>query len=105
MCVEIAQDLPAWKRKMDKGVVTVVKQIEIATIRLCQDVHQSIESSNLPGLLKQIALKEWNQKKAEILKEPSRAEKLQRREVANTERYARTEIDIRCIISVLIAGT
>jgi hypothetical protein len=66
-------------------------------------VRKSLSESDLPGPLKAIAIDEWNKRQEEAFKLSTELGSILKNSVDTTHKYATTEADTRCMLSVLNA--
>ncbi|KAF2795682.1 hypothetical protein K505DRAFT_359957 [Melanomma pulvis-pyrius CBS 109.77] len=98
---EILHDMGAWRRKQNQEVTSFARDMDNATIDVCEEVLTSITSSSLAPLLKQVAIEEWNDHQDGILALSRRLEVILKIQVDITYRFATTETDIRCMLATV----
>ncbi|KAF2007389.1 hypothetical protein P154DRAFT_614772 [Amniculicola lignicola CBS 123094] len=98
---DIAPDLIQWKRKMKQTVRLVAQNLNSLTCAISDEVFKVINDSTLSTPLKAVAVEEWYKRQEIVKTKSSTLELLLKNRIEEVYKYASTETDTRCMISIL----
>jgi hypothetical protein len=98
---EIGPDILAWKNKMRSAVKAMTADLDKSIKALGQKVIQFLNDPELAGPLKLIAIEEWNKRQEEVFRKSITLEGILKQQISHVHKYATTETDTRCMLSVL----